>query len=72
MRRIIHRSLPYESRRFRGYEIEFGAGGDRLGCAFLLDDRSILFVHESEITPEIESLMSSLGPPTDDLLHSAF
>jgi hypothetical protein len=64
-------SLPYESKRFRAYEIEFGAGGDRLGCKFLLDDRSVLFVHESEITPEIESLMASLGSPTDDLMQSA-
>ena len=62
-------SLPYESKRFRGYAIEFGAGGDRLGCTFLLDHGSILFVHESQITAEIESLMASLGSPTDDLTH---
>jgi hypothetical protein len=67
---MIRMSLPYESKRFRAYEIEFGAGGDRLGCKFLLDDGSILFVHESQITAEIESLMASLGSPTDDLTHS--
>jgi hypothetical protein len=68
---MIRMSLPYESKRFRAYEIEFGAGGDRLGCKFLLDDGSILFVHESQITAEIESLMASLGSPTDHLMHSA-
>jgi hypothetical protein len=60
---MIRIRLPYESKRFRAYEIEFGAGGDRLGCKFLLDEGSILFVHES--------LMASLGSPTDDLMHSA-
>jgi hypothetical protein len=34
-------------------------------CKFLLDDGSLLFVHESQITPEIESLMASLGSPTE-------
>jgi len=38
-----------------------------LGCKFLLDDESILFVHESEITPEIEARIASLGPPTEGL-----
>jgi hypothetical protein len=50
--------------RFRGYEIEFGAGGNRLGCKFCLDDGSVLFVHESDITTEIESLIACLGSPT--------
>jgi hypothetical protein len=39
-------------------------GGQRLGCKFLLDDGSLAFVHESEITSEIETLMASLGSPT--------
>jgi hypothetical protein len=57
-------TLPFDPKRIRAYEIEFGAGGQRLGCKFLLDDGSIVFVHESEITPEIEALMASLGPST--------
>jgi hypothetical protein len=60
-------SLPFAPNRFRAYEIEFGAGGQRLGCKFLLDDGSLLFVGESEITPEIETLMASLGSPTEGL-----
>jgi hypothetical protein len=60
-------SLPFAPNRFRAYEIEFGAGGQRLGCKFLLDDGSLLFVNESDITAEIETLMASLGPPTDGL-----
>ena len=60
-------SLPFDLRRIRSYELEFGAGGQRLGCKFLLDDGSLLFVGESEITPEIETLMASLGSPTDGL-----
>jgi hypothetical protein len=60
-------SLPFAPNRFRAYEIEFGAGGQRLGCKFLLDDGSLLFVHESEITPEIETLIASLGSPTEGL-----
>jgi hypothetical protein len=62
-------SLPFAPNRFRAYEIEFGAGGQRLGCKFLLDDGSLLFVHESEITSEIEGLMASLGSPTERLRH---
>jgi hypothetical protein len=62
-------SLPFDSKRYRAYEIEFGAGGQRLGCKFLLDDGSLLFVHESEITLEIDSLMASLGSPTIGLTH---
>jgi hypothetical protein len=54
-------SLPFAPNRFRAYEIEFGAGGQRLGCKFILEDGTHLFVGESEITPEIESLMASLG-----------
>ena len=64
-------SLPFAPNRFRAYEIEFGiefgAGGQRLGCKFLLDDGSLLFVGESEITSEIETLMASLGSPTEGL-----
>lgn len=62
-------SLTCDSKRFRAYEVEFSAGGDRLGCEFLLDDGSLLFIHESEITPEVEAVMASLGSPTDDLTH---
>ena len=51
-------TLPFDPKRIRAYEIEFGAGGQRLGCKFLLDDGSIVFVHESQITPEIESLIA--------------
>jgi hypothetical protein len=47
--------------------LEFGAGGQRLGCKFMLDDGSFLFVSESEITSEIETLMASLGSPTEGL-----
>ena len=64
-------SLPFDPKRSRAYEIEFGAGGQRLGCKFLLDDGSLLFVHESEITHEIDSLMASLGSPTDGLTNGS-
>jgi hypothetical protein len=64
---MIRMSLPLPANRFRTYEIEFSAGGRRLGCKFLLDDGSLLFVHESQITPEIEQLMASLGSPTEGL-----
>jgi hypothetical protein len=67
---MISMSLSYESKRFRAYEIEFGAGGNRLGCKFHVDDGSILFVHESQITLDIESLMASLGSPTGDLVRA--
>ena len=60
-------SLPFDLKRIRAYELEFGAGGQRLGCKFLLDDGSLLFVSESEITSEIETLMASLGSPTEGL-----
>jgi hypothetical protein len=62
-------SLPLAPNRLHAYEIEFGAGGNRLGCKFRLDDGSLLFVHESEITTEIESLIASLGSPTEGLTH---
>jgi hypothetical protein len=35
----------------------------------MLDDGSIQFVNESEITSEIEVLMASLGSPTHGLGH---
>src|SRR5436190_6440614 len=66
---MILMALPLDAKRFRAYEIEFGAGGQRLGCKFLLDDGSLLFIHETQITPEIESLMASLGSPTKGLTH---
>jgi hypothetical protein len=66
---MIRMALPFAPNRFRAYEIEFGAGGQRLGCKFLMDDGSFLYVHESEITPDIESLMASLGSPTVGLSH---
>ncbi len=59
-------SLPAPN-RLRACEIEFGAGGQRLGCKFKLDDGSLLFVNESEITAEIETLIASLGPQTERL-----
>jgi len=62
-------SLPFDAKSIRAYEFEFGAGGNRLGCKFLLDDGSLLFVNESEITPEIEQLTYSLGSPTLGLGH---
>ena len=61
--------LPFDAKSIRAYEFEFGAGGNRLGCKFLLDDGSLLFVNESEITPEIEQLTYSLGSPTLGLGH---
>ena len=64
-------SLPFELRRIRAYELEFGAGGQRLGCKFLLDDGSLVFVNESEITSEIETLMASLGSPSRGLRSGA-
>src|SRR6266581_4572572 len=60
-------NLPCDGKLLRGNELEFGAGGQRLGCKFLLDDGSLLFVNESEITSEIETLMASLGSPTEGL-----
>jgi hypothetical protein len=57
-------SLPFNPKRVRAYDFEFGAGGNRLGCNLRFDDGSLLFVHDSEITSEIEHFISSLGPPT--------
>ena len=57
-------SLPFDAKRVREYAVEFGAGGQRLGCKFTLDDGSVLFVNESEITPEIDHFASSLGSPS--------
>jgi len=34
-------NLPFDPKRSRAYEIEWGAGGQRLGCKFLLDDGSL-------------------------------
>lgn len=62
-------SLPFDAKRVREYAFEFGTGGQRLGCKFLLDDGSPLFVNESQITPEIEQFISSLGSPTIGLRH---
>lgn len=60
-------NLPFDAKRVREYEVESGAGGQRLGCKFRLDDGSMLFVHESQITPELEHFISSLGSPTAEL-----
>lgn len=57
-------SLPFDTKRVRGYDFEFGPGGNRLGCKLRFDDGSILFILDSQITPEIEQFISSLGPPT--------
>ena len=62
-------SLPFDAKRLRAYELELGAGGQRLGCKFMLDDETIQFVSESEITSEIETLMASIGSPTEGLTH---
>jgi hypothetical protein len=62
-------SLPFDAKPIRAYEFEFGAGGSRLGCKLLLDDGSLLFVNESQMTPEIEQFISSLGSPTIGLRH---
>jgi hypothetical protein len=53
-------ALPVRLETFRSYEIEFGAGvqGARLQMP--------LFLHESQITLEMESLMASLGSATVD------
>jgi hypothetical protein len=60
-------SLPFDAKQVREYAFEFGAGGQRLGCKFRLDDGSVTFVNESQITPEIESFISSLGSPSAGL-----
>jgi hypothetical protein len=62
-------SLPFDAKRVREYAVEFGAGGQRLGCEFRLYDGSVLFVNDSQITPEIEQFISSLGSPTATSRH---
>jgi len=57
-------SFPFDPKRARSYEFEFGAGGNRLGCKLRFEDGSLLFVLDSQITPEIEQVISSLGTPT--------
>ena len=66
---MIRMSLPFAPNRFRAVEIKFGADGKRLGCKFVLDDGSLLYVHESEITAEIQSLIANLGSTTEGLRH---
>jgi hypothetical protein len=56
-------SLPFDAQRVREYAVELGAGGQRLGREFRLHDGSVLFVNDSQITPEIEQFISSLGSP---------
>jgi hypothetical protein len=34
-------SLPFDTKRVRAYEFDFGAGGNRLGREFLFDDGSV-------------------------------
>jgi hypothetical protein len=62
-------SLPFDAKRVREYAVEFGAGGQRLGCEFGLDDGSVVFVDDSQITPEIERVIFSLGSPSARLRH---
>ena len=62
-------SLPFDAKRVREYAVEFGAGGQRLGCEFGLEDGSVVFVDDSQITPEIERIISSLGSPSAGLRH---
>jgi hypothetical protein len=64
-------SLPFDAKRIREYAVEFGAGGQRLGCEFRFDDGSRLFVHDAQITPEIEQIISSFGSPAVGLRHGA-
>ena len=62
-------SLPFDAKRVLEYAVEFGAGGQRLGCEFRLTDGSVFFVSDSQITPEIEQFISSLGSPTNTSRH---
>jgi len=66
-RGTIRQPPLFDTKRIRAYEFEFGAGGNRLGCKFQFDDGSLVFVHDSEVTPEIEQFISSLGSPTAGL-----
>jgi len=43
--------------RFPNVRAEFGAGGNRLGCKLHYDDGSVLFILDSQITPEIEQFI---------------
>ena len=63
-------SLPFDTKRVREYAVEFGVGGQRLGCEFRFQDGSAFFVNDSQITPEIEQFISSLGSPTATLPNS--
>ena len=56
-------SLPFDAKRVREYAVEFGAGGQRLGCEFRFQDGSAFFVNDSQITSEIEQFISRLGSP---------
>jgi hypothetical protein len=57
-------NLPFDPQRFPAYETEFGLARIGWDASSLLDDSSLLFVHETHLTPEIESLMATLGSPT--------
>jgi hypothetical protein len=48
-------TLPFDPKRSRAYEIEFGAGGQRLGSKFMLEDGSTFVISESEIDSEVEA-----------------
>src|SRR5580700_8099834 len=63
-------SLPFDAKRVREYAVEFGAGGQRLGCEFRLDDGSVVFVDDAQITPEVEHFISSLGSPAVGSRHA--
>jgi hypothetical protein len=43
-------SLPFNPKRVRAYDFEFGAGGNRLGCNLRFDEGSLVFIRDSEIT----------------------
>jgi hypothetical protein len=62
-------SLPFDAKRVREYAVQFGAGGQGLGCEFRLQDGSVLFINDSQITPEIERFIASLGSPTPTSRH---
>jgi hypothetical protein len=57
-------SLPFDPKMVRGYEVEFGANGRRLGYKLILDDGSWMFLLDDQITTEIEQVLASLGSPT--------